>query len=205
MAKYNEILVGRYNRFIQKLLSMKGPASMPQLASELQTVLPVFNGVENRNLEGWDRFGCAMDSGTALAGNNVALQLRNPAGSNVVAVLEKVLLSTKIAESGMTVSLGVMVGLLNGIAQVNGRLDPRGRAAATLATTGSLNSGAAPLTAIMFLDTLALTPLDLVHFEDHEITILPGDGFQLTSAAALQRFLAGVVWRERFLEDSERA
>ncbi len=36
MALFNEILVGRYNRFLQRLLSMKGHPPAPQLASEIQ-------------------------------------------------------------------------------------------------------------------------------------------------------------------------
>jgi hypothetical protein len=54
MAKYNEILTGRYNRFIQKLFSMKGPAPAPQLSSDIAMQMSFFNGVENRYLEGWD-------------------------------------------------------------------------------------------------------------------------------------------------------
>src|SRR6266851_4747570 len=57
MARFNEILVGRYNRSLQKLLSMKGQAVMPQLASELQPTFSFFSGAENRYLESWERFG----------------------------------------------------------------------------------------------------------------------------------------------------
>src|SRR5882762_4396490 len=40
MARFNEILTGRYNRFLQKLLQMKGGPPSAQLASEIQ---PGFN------------------------------------------------------------------------------------------------------------------------------------------------------------------
>src|SRR5438034_3476406 len=88
MARFNEILVGRYNRFVQKLLSMKGDAPVPQLASEFQPIIPTFSGVENRYLEGWDRFSITL-SQTAVAAQTNGLQFRNPAGSNVIAVFEK--------------------------------------------------------------------------------------------------------------------
>jgi len=37
MAKFNEILAGRYNRFLQKLFQMKGGPPSAQLSSEITT------------------------------------------------------------------------------------------------------------------------------------------------------------------------
>src|SRR5713226_3934628 len=88
MAIYNEILVGRYNRALQKLLGMKGPASMNQLAGELITTFNLFYGTENRYLESWDRYAVENEQ-TAGAGNTAFLRIRNPTNSGVVAVIEK--------------------------------------------------------------------------------------------------------------------
>src|SRR5216684_1967801 len=87
MARFNEINVGRYNRALQKLLGMKGEASVPILASEIAPSFVLPYGVENRYLEQWNRFGLGMNV-TATAGNQSAFRLRNPAGSNVIAVVE---------------------------------------------------------------------------------------------------------------------
>src|SRR6266852_4829039 len=88
VAKYNEILVGRYNRYLQKLLGMKGQAHAPQLSSEISVNLQLFNGVETRYLEGWNRFSTSMNV-AAVAALLSGAQLRNPAASNVILVIEK--------------------------------------------------------------------------------------------------------------------
>ncbi len=103
MARFNEILVGRYNRMVQKLLSMKGTATLVTFSDEAMAVLPLFYGAENRYLEGWDRFGVAVGTAAGAAGNRTVWRLRNPTNSNVVTVVEKILipsaLSRKIVSS----------------------------------------------------------------------------------------------------------
>src|SRR2546429_2309050 len=89
MAIYNEILSGRHNRFLQKLFSMKGRVPSPQLSSEIQVSLPIFNGIESRYLEAWNTYGMAVSLG-ASAANMSGWRLRNPSTSNVVAVIEQI-------------------------------------------------------------------------------------------------------------------
>src|SRR5713226_9548531 len=92
MAIFNEILVGRYNRALQKLLAIKGSPPLRQLGGEMMPVISIFRGVEDRYLESWDRFGIVMQS-TGGVGQFPAVRIRNPAGSNIMAVLEKIVLS----------------------------------------------------------------------------------------------------------------
>src|SRR5712664_282468 len=86
MARFNEILVGRFNRALQKLFSMKGGPPAAQLASEITTNVQ-FNQMGNdfRYLEGWDIFGNQIFL-AASVGNTAGYRLRNPGGSNVIAV-----------------------------------------------------------------------------------------------------------------------
>src|SRR5215469_96 len=88
MARFNEILVGRYNRHFQKLLSMKGEPPAPQLASEIVPGLSLFSGVEERYLQGWNR-NAVPDFVTGGAAQQAGIRLRNPKTSGVVAVLEQ--------------------------------------------------------------------------------------------------------------------
>src|SRR5258708_24193061 len=67
---------------------MKGDASLFQFSTEMGGYLPFFSGVENRYLEGWDRFGLFRGQG-GLAATSTNFRLRNPVGSNVMIVLEK--------------------------------------------------------------------------------------------------------------------
>src|SRR5260370_18480671 len=96
MARYNEILVGRYNRMLQKLFGMKGGVVAPQLASEISAAFPLFSGVENRYLESWNRFTSVVNQ-VALAGTPAQWQLRNTT-SNVIAVIEKLTISSSTAQ-----------------------------------------------------------------------------------------------------------
>src|SRR5258707_6598107 len=88
MARFNEILVGRYNGFLQKLLSMKGGPPAAQLATEIGVNIGLFHGVENRYLEGWLRFGL-NSSVTGGVAQFAAIRWRNPATSNIVAEFAK--------------------------------------------------------------------------------------------------------------------
>src|SRR5437667_10657224 len=52
----------------------------------------MFHGAENRYLEGWNRFCAAATIAAGGAGNSSVAQLTNLAGSNVIAVIEKILI-----------------------------------------------------------------------------------------------------------------
>src|SRR5229473_7164270 len=97
MAKFNEILVGRFNRALQKLLSMKGGPPSAQLATEITPNIQ-FNsmGQDFRALEDWYRFGIANEV-LANAANQSATRLRNPATSNRIVVIEKIVIGVSIA------------------------------------------------------------------------------------------------------------
>jgi hypothetical protein len=90
MAKFNEILVGRFNRALQKLLSMKGGPPSAQLATEITPNIQ-FNsmGQDFRALEDWYRFGIISNIGPVAAAQS-GVRLRNPANSNRIAVFEKI-------------------------------------------------------------------------------------------------------------------
>src|SRR5689334_14381216 len=92
MARFNEILVGRYNRFAQKLLQIKGDAPVPQLAGDIQLSMPLYSGAENRYLESWDRYGVGVLV-AAQVGINSGARLRNPLGANLVIVVERIVVS----------------------------------------------------------------------------------------------------------------
>ena len=67
MGHFNEILSGRFNRFVQKHFSMKGREGMPTLAADLGMTMSFNSGSENRYLEGWDLFGHSFQGGPIVA------------------------------------------------------------------------------------------------------------------------------------------
>src|SRR5260370_17773678 len=77
MARFNEILVGRYNRMLQKLFSMKGSPPAAQLASEIGATIEIERvSVDQRWLIG-TRFWARVQQ-VAGVGNTRQIRLRNP-------------------------------------------------------------------------------------------------------------------------------
>lgn len=205
MARFNEILVGRYNRFLQKLLSMKGAASLVTLSDEMMAVWPFFHGVENRYLEGWDVFGAAVGQ-VAVVGQTNAIRWRNPVGSNVLIVIEALWVG---GNTGGTNSFnlfsggGITTDLATLLPVTASRLDARSRPNPTLSI-----SSAAPIPGSPPNQFQSVTPfnqLNLINTENQEMPLLPGDAMQCNAAVLNVANAIALKWRERFLEDSERA
>src|SRR5258708_15192493 len=162
MARFNEILAGRYNRFLQKLFQLKGGPPSAQLASEVMPVFPFFTGRENRVLEGWNTFAFARAQ-VAVAGITPVVRLRNPSASNVICIFERLLIlnfnttSAPILRAGPThndLPTKVVVG--------NKRLDPRGAVDRHLITSAPSRTGRALLQARMAVDLGQLTFCDFI-------------------------------------------
>lgn len=207
MAIYNEILVGRFNRFLQKLTAIKGNAPVPQLAGEVMPVIALFNGAENRYLEGWNRFGIA-DQQSAVAAQNSVFRLRNPTAVNVLAVIEKITLANQNAAAAVfQVNIGATgADLGTNDSAFTSRLDARSQ----VAHPSLIFSRANNVTPVGFtfwnsqLPTGAGSIVDLVLYENQEITIMPGDAIDFATGAVNLQLNASIIWRERFIEESER-
>jgi hypothetical protein len=203
VALLNEILVGRYNRFCQKLLSMKGPASLVQLRGEMGVEIPLFHGTENRYLEAWDLFGIAIGVVAQGVGNVGALRIRNPSGSNVVAVVTRALMQPQVvAADASSCYTGVIAVDLAGIVAVTGAFDGRGRKAPTCIV--SRGTAVFPSSQITAQQQEASETAECLRSGD-EIPVLPGSFFEVEGNATNTANTMTIWWRERFLEDSERA
>lgn len=208
MARYNEILVGRYARGVQKLFGIKGEVPVGSLAGELQIVHSLFNGQENRYLESWSRFATAQGDAAHGAGTNSNVRLRNPANSNVVAVFEKV---SYLSSAALVDNCSIQYQQGNGsdlgtvIASPAIRLDPR--IGNIQQTSLIVSTGAAASTG--FTVASAALPInstyDFILTFNQELTLLPGDSLEI-HANIQNQGVAGTsfIWRERFLEESER-
>jgi len=207
MARFNEILAGRYNRFLQKLFVMKGAVPSPQLGGEVMPTLPFFSGVEHRYLEGWERFAMFTFQNGGAA-QNATVRLRNPAGSNVVAVIEK-LLDTNVAGAAANneqVWLSNAAGDLTTVsAMVNTRLDLRTRPQPTCVLSTTINLAAGVGSQIAAYELPTNVNYDFIVCENQELTVLPGASYDVRNLTVNQSIAVTWVWRERFLEDSERS
>jgi hypothetical protein len=206
MARFNEILVGRYNRLIQKLFGMKGDASLFQFSTEMMAVLPMFIGAENRYLEQWDRFSFGIQQ-IGVAAVVSTLKLRNPVGSNVIVVFEKITGTTAGADPNFTLQSGTDQSdgatIVPLVAAQN--LDSRSSRLSTL--IASRSGVAAPPSQVAWASVAvnALAPYEFIGTDIQELTLNPGRSLQLVSTNANVTLNATFLWRERLLEESERA
>jgi hypothetical protein len=206
--RFNEINVGHYNRFLQKATGIKGGAPVPQLGSEITPTLQVFSGAENRYLGAWNIFGnYASIPGTAA--NNSSVQIRNPAGSNVIAVILRMYFSSAaVGDIFISNNRGGAAAVDFASSTPAGAFDARyGLQAATCIVSGQSGGGAnSNLNSIIARVNAAVanTDYDYIQNVDQEIPILPGDAYRLLLNNQNQQLKAGFIWRERFLEESER-
>jgi hypothetical protein len=204
MARFNEILVGRYNRFIQKLLSMKGEASLFQFSTEMMAVLPFFNGRENRFLEGWSTFGHVRNV-VASAGNAGAIRIRNPFNSNLVAVFEKILVGSANTDQPL-LQLQSTAADLTPFSVTPLRWDARqGLVSTSLVMSDNAAGPTIALQAKMQGFFVANTAFDFIGTDVAELPLLPGDAIQVQSGVLNQAIIVSWLWRERMLEESEIA
>jgi len=208
MARFNEILVGRYNRMLQKLLSMKGGPPCPQLATEIAPNISLFNGAENRYLEGWNRIGGRI-SALGVAANLSAGRLLNPAGSGVIAVVEKASVQASAAAS---VQLTVERPAGAGFPLVGSQMpfDSRNQTLAGSAVGGVCLVQGKNNNPTLFgiivgsFGLLTGTQLELIQTDIQEIPLLPGDSLDMTLSVVNTNIDVTYWWRERVLEESER-
>jgi hypothetical protein len=204
MARFNEILAARYNRFLQKLFVLKGGPPAPQLSSEIMCMFPLFSGRENRYLEGWNSFAFARGE-IATAAIDSVLRLRNPANSQVVAVFERLVCASPLTASPILRQQASTNDLPTVFVVGNKRLDSRGQTDSVLITSENSGGGGALLNpARMLFNTGPNGNADFIISDVGEIPLLPGDALELDNGVVNQACTFSFLWRERSLEESER-
>jgi hypothetical protein len=208
MAIYNEILVGRFSRSIQKLFGMKGGAAVRQVAGEVSISHALRSGRENRFLEEWFLFGARAQIAGIAAQDSVA-RFTNPAGSNIVAVIESLKVAgTANTEMTVEYSNSPQANLTN--VSSNANFDKRSKpadvgnngATCTLSITNNIGQ-----IGVIFDDIVvgSTTSPELINYEEQEITLFPGTALQVRTLTLNVSLGVTLRWRERLLEDSERS
>lgn len=201
--------LGRWSRWIERYFNVKGGGGLMDVEQTIRAVLSIQSGNEDRYLQGWDRFAQGANVAAAAA-NNSGFRIRNPAGSNVVAVIEKCVASEgandftafRFSSAGVTADLGTV--LVPGI----NRLDPRSRNAATCIVSDQNTAVGVPaLSANQFTvdanQHLASTPYSPILTVNNEVLLMPGAGYQIEAVAVNTALNVFLEWRERSLETSE--
>jgi hypothetical protein len=196
----NLIQTGRFNRLFQKFFSIKGTANVTEVGAEILPVFAIPYGVEHRYLEGWNRFGIAR-SQVGGAGTVASVRLRNPAGSNIVAVFERINAGGALADTAALL-IGASGADLATILAAPFRVDPRGQPNSSLIASANTAAGAGPNT-ILFGQIVPNAEVDFVNTHDQEIPLLPGDVLEIRSGTNNQTIQVSFLWRERAMEESE--
>ncbi len=210
MGIFNELGEGRYNRALQKLFQIKGKPPVRQVSGEIMPTVSMFYGIENRFLEGWNRYGQFINIAT-VAANTGALRFRNPASSNLVAVIERLVMSDQTANI-FQLAIGQTIFDLTSGTSAGVRLDGRIGSPTTFSSPMvlSFQSNAGPVGALMvqFGKVQIQVGLDYQYIlhEDQEITILPGEALDIReqNTPGAEILQANFTWRERPLTESER-
>lgn len=202
MALFNEILVGRFNRWVQKFYSIKsGQASLTQLLPTVQTVNEIFTGAEDRYLQGWLLNMFAFNVAAPGAGNFAGAQIRNPKNSGVVAVVMSWIVTVIVTDAPLlTLIRGASTDLPTSSA-ITVSLDARASGSGIIPSQGS-NGPGQPAGQTMQRNFLNSGISEFLS-NNVEIPILPGDALMLTSGTANTAIVSSCFFRTRPLESSE--
>lgn len=204
MAIYNEILVGRYAKGLQRLFGMKGDVPTKQLSGELIAVHPIFNGAENRFLEGWSRFFFGAGQ-NAVAAQFATFQLRNPATSNVIAVVEKINISSNNSDAvGPVLSCGPFGTDLATVGTIAATPDARVKGNSSLVPSQTTLAAVTNLNQAMWsANAAAGFSYEIILNEGQQMALSPGQALRLSLQTVNIIGTISWFWRERVLEPSE--
>ena len=210
MAIYNEILVPRFARAVQKLFGVKGTVPTKQLSGEIISILPLFFGAEGRYLEGWNLYANAWQIAAGGAGNRTGMRFRNPKTSNAIVVIQKLFVNVPSGQTpNASLSFGSATVDLANVDVIGRAFDARSIGGSSMSLSHQ-NSGALPaLTAPLLnpfwqVNTAGNQFFDVITTDIQEFPIAPGDAFQWDAGVDNTALNIYVWWRERFLEESER-
>ncbi len=202
---YNEIQVGRFLRYFQKLFSMKGtePREITLAPEIMPGLLIAAGGPEDWYLQSWAPFGVAMRS-PAVVAQVANAKIRNPAGSNIIALVSRAHANV-LATDQILWSYRAQTADFASLAAAQ-TLDPRGRVSGGSTVVASFGSGQDLSLGVPIYrsQVLANTITELIWDDSQSFPLLPG--FELIAGNETVNTVldTGWRWRERFLEESER-
>lgn len=202
MAYPNEIQIGRLNAVLYKLLDMKEGAPAPQLTGEVVPGLVLESDRIEWKFLGGERIMAGRATPGAAAGEITAAQLLNPAGSEVLIILEACVFSTSS-------NTGVLFGFTQADIGSDGSLTASSRDTRVTPLTGNVGVGringvtqvGSAITGPIVGDLygLANTPMRY----PGQVVLAPNMGFVAETGSANIAVRSTWIWRERRLEMSE--
>lgn len=198
----------RVNRWVEHFLNAKGNVTVADVEPSMRVSTIFATGVEDRLYQGFNRYYASTVT-AAVAAQTSGWQFRNPVGSNVVAVLERLFVKlnhTISTNSNVNFSRDATAPAdLTGGTQRGVNLDIRAGGILSTAVTSQANT-VASLNNVTFSVDVSGGPnqgFDLVATVNQEIAVAPGDTWRIVDSTVNEIMLISVLWRERALETSE--
>ncbi len=215
MARFNEILVGRFNRAVQKLCAIKGAPPTAQVSSEVGVQI-AFNqmGPDFRYLEGWNVFGGSVDLAPSVGNaNGIQFSMDNlnagqRGATNAIGVLHRLQIITSLADVVNLSENFASTNNLGGAQFTGAKLDSRELVAGSALQISSIQGVVPALGLGIFrFQTQANVPYEIIPIDsDVGIPMNGVHNLRLNSQVPTLNveWWVNFWWRERFLEDSER-
>jgi len=206
VARFNEILTGRHNRFFQKLFSMKGGPPAPQLSTEVQPNFDVEQGpIETRFLKGEYVYGLSL-VGAVVAAQFSFMQLRNPPSSGVIATVESIFMFNISGPQQYVIQFGQPGANDASIALTRSRDGRQQAKSSIIASTGNTTVGTQIGTTIAQLGVSGANVTErFPGVLDGVLVLTPGDEVRVITLIAATQDFYSFLWRERLIEDSEKS
>jgi len=199
-----EIQGGRWDRLLARLFPVKGGTIAPSIAPELQPVVQVQTFEPEMYYLKGEKICWSTGNVAASVGNFSVMHLENPAGSNVLGIIEAIELMTttnRIQYIGIA-NAAHTAAASNGAAVRDTRWPGGGTAPSTDEATVQLYSGA--IAAI--ISSAAYTVRTLANeslIREIPIVLGPGMTLEIRQDVVNADLRASFVWRERSFELSE--
>jgi hypothetical protein len=203
MALQNEILVGRFNRALQKMLGIKGGPPTPQLSPEFVPRFAVPTGQEDAYLWGYDLLAAVSLQAGVAAAQSMA-QIRNPANSKVAAEIVRISVNETAVDTATRITTGISSADF-AVPDSNASFDPRGRRSGNCVVT-HMSAGPTVGSVMGTFAIAANVQTELVPANDKTfLPLLPGAVYQVLMLNSNISLAVTWWWRERPLEESEVA
>ena len=201
MALFNEILQGRYNLILSKLLGMKAGAPAPTLATDLVAGFTLEDDAPEWYALSGGRL-CMGQGALAAggAGNRSQIQLRNAGSSGMIVRLEAILCASTAAVFGFPVRR--FNGTLTGTSAVVGLRDTRVQQTPAASVLTQNNAAAQGTTQGVIFPSFGIAGLYSGTWI-WPIVLGPATGIMVDPGADNQDLQAVFIWRERAAEPSE--